>query len=78
MELRTILYGYRKEFRSYYIVPEEAKAVRRIFADYISGKSLKSIADALSGQNDVDKKRGQSDHRERALCRGFRVSCYYF
>ena len=53
MELRTILYGYRKEYRSYYIVPEEAKTVRRIFADYISGKSLKSIADALTKEKVV-------------------------
>ena len=48
MGLRTILYGYRKEHLLFYIVPDEADIVRRIFREYISGKTMKSIADALT------------------------------
>ena len=43
MGLRTILYGYRKEHLSFYIVPEEAEVVRLIFREYIAGKTMKRI-----------------------------------
>ncbi len=48
MELRTILYGYGKYKFDYYIIPEEANIVRWIFFEYLTGKSLKSIADELT------------------------------
>ncbi|MGH7337463.1 MAG: recombinase family protein, partial [Myxococcota bacterium] len=34
--------------REYVIVPEEAEIVRRIFADYLSGSSMREIADQLN------------------------------
>lgn len=48
MGLRTVLYGYRKNYLSYNIIPEEADVVRKIFREYISGKTMKEIADDLT------------------------------
>ncbi len=48
MGLRTVLYGYRKEYLNYYIVPEEANVVRQMFSDYLSGETLQDIAEKLT------------------------------
>ena len=48
MELRMILYGYRKEQFDYFVEPEEAKIVRSVYEKYISGESLLSIANQLT------------------------------
>ena len=68
MELRTILYGYRKEHLSYYIVPEEAEVVRKIFTDYISGAALKAIADELTRDKVVYYK-DKTSWTKNAVCR---------
>ena len=48
MELRTVLYGYCKYQFSFLVNEEEASIVRRIFSDYISGKTLLQISTALT------------------------------
>lgn len=68
MGLRTILYGYRKEHLSYYIVPEEAEIVRKIFTDYISGITLKSIADELT-RDSVVYYQDKTSWTKNAVCR---------
>ena len=68
MELRTILYGYQKEHLNYYVVPEEAKTVQKIFADYISGKTLKEIADGLTKSN-VVYYRDRTNWTKNTVCR---------
>ena len=40
--------GYKKEGDSYVIVENEAKLVKRIFLEYISGKTIRQIADGLN------------------------------
>ena len=45
MELRRILYGYKKEQFEYQIEPHEAEVVKGIFNDYVSGKTLLAIAE---------------------------------
>ncbi len=68
MGLRTILYGYRKEHLLFYIIPEEADIVRRIFREYISGKTMKSIADTLTGERTVYYK-DKTTWTKNAVCR---------
>lgn len=68
MGLRTILYGYRKEHLSYYIVPKEAEIVRKIFTDYISGITLKSIADELT-RDSVVYYQDKTSWTKNAVCR---------
>lgn len=53
MELRTILYGYGKHQFDFFIVEEEAEIVRRIFNEYISGKTLLQIGKALTDEGVV-------------------------
>lgn len=48
MGLRTVLYGYRVENLGFAIESEEAEIVRKIFGEYISGMTLKEIADCLT------------------------------
>ena len=48
MELRRILFGYRKEQFKFYVVPEEATIIRRIYKEYLSGDSLLTIANRLT------------------------------
>ena len=38
MELRRVLYGYRKDQFDYYIVQEDAAIVKRIFKEYLTGE----------------------------------------
>lgn len=45
---RWVLYGYKVFNEVFEVVPEEAKIVLRIFDEYISGLSLKAIAESLS------------------------------
>lgn len=53
MELRLVLYGYYKHQFKYFINAEEAEIVRRIFNDYISGKTLLQIANELTKESVV-------------------------
>ena len=53
MELRRILYGYRKEQFDFYVIPEEALIVREIFKEYVDGKTLKAIAESLTNRQSV-------------------------
>lgn len=48
MELRTVLYGYEKHQFEYSIVDSEAAIVRRIFEEYLSGRTLLQIGNTLS------------------------------
>lgn len=50
MELRWVLYGYRKEQFRYYVQPEEAQIVRRIFEEYLRGDTLLTIAKKLTAE----------------------------
>ena len=68
MGLRTILYGYRKDHLLFYIIPEEADIVRRIFREYISGKTMKNIADGLSKEKVVYYK-DKTTWTKNAVCR---------
>lgn len=53
MELRTILYGYNKYQFEFFVNEEEAEIVRRIYNEYISGKTLLQIANALTEERVV-------------------------
>jgi len=53
MELRTILYGYNKHQFEYVVNEEEAAVIRRIYDEYISGKTLLQIANALTAESVV-------------------------
>lgn len=68
MGLRTVLYGYRIENLQFEIIPEEAEIVRSIFADYISGKTMKQIADCLSTDKVVYYK-DKCTWTKNAVCR---------
>ena len=48
--------GYTKEGDEYVVVEDEAKIVRRIYAEYLSGKSLRQIADELNAEGLQTKK----------------------
>ena len=48
MELRMILFGYEKRRFKPFVNQAEAKTVKRIFDEYLSGKSLSAIADGLT------------------------------
>ena len=52
-EFNTCLvpYGYRLEHHKLKIIPEEAVIVRRIFTDYLSGKTSRTIAQELNAEN---------------------------
>lgn len=49
--------GYTKVGKDYVIVEDEAKIVRRIFLDYLSGKSVRQICDELNSEG-LTTKRG--------------------
>ena len=51
-EFNTCLapYGYRLEHHKLEIIPEEAVIVRRIFTDYLSGKTSRTIAQELNAE----------------------------
>ena len=68
MGLRTILYGYKKDHLQFYIVPEEAEIVIRIFREYISGKTMKNIADCLSSEK-VTYYKDKTIWTKNAVCR---------
>ena len=50
MSIRKILFGYKIINGRHVIVEDEAQIVRDIYTHYISGKSLKAIADDLSNK----------------------------
>ena len=68
MGLRTILYGDRKDHRLFYIIPEEAEVVRKIFREYIAGKTMKNIADGLS-KGKVVYYKDKTTWTKNAVCR---------
>ncbi len=68
MELRRVLYGYRKEQFKYYIVPEEAKIVRSIYRDYLTGDTLQVIAKRLT-ENNVPYFKDKTEWSKNAVCR---------
>ncbi len=68
MELRRILYGYRKEQFNFYVVPEEALIVREIFKEYVDGKPLKAIAESLTNRQIVYYK-DKTEWTKNAVCR---------
>ena len=47
-------YGYRLNENQTEIVPEEAEIIRKIFADYLAGKGIQSIADDLNRLNKIE------------------------
>lgn len=49
--------GYTKLDDEYVIVEEEAKVIRRIYREYLSGKALRQIADGLNAEG-ITTKRG--------------------
>ena len=49
-------YRYDEEKQKYIIIPEEAEAVRRIFAMYLEGRSLREIAETLNREGLVTVK----------------------
>lgn len=51
MKIRNILYGYRYQNGTIVIHPEEIKVIKRIFNEYLSGRSLLQIADKLNGEH---------------------------
>ncbi len=51
MAIRTILFGYKVENCKYIIDEKEKNIVLRIFNYYISGKTLKHIAENLTAEN---------------------------
>lgn len=53
MELRMILFGYEKRRFKTFVNQAEAKTVKRIFNEYLSGKSLSAIADGLTKEQVV-------------------------
>ena len=53
MELRMILFGYEKRRFKPFVNRAEAKTVKRIFNEYLSGKSLSAIADGLTKEQVV-------------------------
>ena len=53
MELRTILFGYNKHQFEYSVNAEEAKIVKRIFKEYISGRTLLQIGNTLTEEKVV-------------------------
>ena len=68
MELRRVLYGYRKDQFDYYIVQEEAAIVKRIFKEYLSGESLSAIARRLTSECVVFFK-DKTQWSKNAVCR---------
>ena len=50
MKNRMYPFGYKMENGAVVIVPEEAEIIRKIFNDYISGVSLKRIAESLTAK----------------------------
>ena len=53
MELRMFLFGYEKRRFKPFVNQAEAKTVKRIFDEYLSGKSLSAIADGLTKEQVV-------------------------
>lgn len=68
MGLRTILYGYKIENLQFVSVIEEAEIVRDIFSEYISGKTMKQIADVLTEKRIIYYK-DKSTWTKNVVCR---------
>lgn len=68
MGLRTILYGYKIENLLFVSISEEAEIVQKIFSEYISGKTMKQIADELTAKSVIYYK-DKSTWTKNAVCR---------
>ena len=68
VELRRILYGYKKEQFNYLIEPNEAEIVREIFSAYVNGKALVEIANSLT-ENGVVYFKDKTDWSKNAVKR---------
>ncbi len=68
MSSRWILFGYKVFNEIFEIVPSEAEIVSRIFNEYISGLSLKTIADKLTSESVVYKP-GKSEWNKNMISR---------
>lgn len=53
MGIRWTLYGYEVVNDTYRIVPAEASNIRKMFKEYVSGSTLKAIADGLTAKGIV-------------------------
>lgn len=61
-------FGYRLIEKQLIVVPEEAEIVRDIFSEYISGKTMKQIADVLTEKRIIYYK-DKSTWTKNAVCR---------
>ena len=68
MELRRIFYGYRKDQFKYYVVPEEALVIQKIFRDYLSGCTLLEIAKELTAK-EISYYKDKTQWTKNMVCR---------
>lgn len=68
MSSRWVLYGYKVFDDIFEIIPNEAQTVSRIFNEYISGSSLKRIAERLTAEQ-VLYKPGKSEWNKNMVSR---------
>ena len=68
MELRRIFYGYRKDQFEYYVVPEEALVIQKIFRDYLSGCTLLEIAKELTAK-EISYYKDKTQWTKNMVCR---------
>lgn len=64
----STIYGYKVVDGKYEIIPEEAAIVRRIFADFISGKGISTIAQELNAEG-LKKTRLMKNRNPQAIWR---------
>ena len=68
--MRWTLYGYEVVNDTYRIVPAEASNIRKMFKEYVSGSTLKAVADGLTAKGVVyyeDKKTWNKNMVSRIL-----------
>ena len=75
MSSRWVLYGYKVYNDIFEIIPDEAEIVSRIFNEYMSGLSLKTIAERLTSEQ-VIYKPGKSDWNKNMVSRIIENSHY--
>ena len=63
---RGYMLGYRYKDGEYVIVPEEAEIVKRIYADFLSGKGIEAIMKSLNGSG-VLTQQGFTWHRSAVM-----------
>lgn len=68
MSSRWVLYGYKVYNDIFEVIPDEAETVSRIFNEYMSGLSLKAIAERLTAEQ-VIYKPGKSEWNKNMVSR---------